>query len=41
MLVTVKSGEVQRALLAEMRGDQAAARRHFLASAHAFTMREP
>jgi hypothetical protein len=34
MLVTVKSREVQRALLAEMRGDKAAARRHFLASAH-------
>jgi hypothetical protein len=34
MLVTVKSREVQRALLAEMRGDQEAARRHFLASAH-------
>lgn len=34
MLVTVKSREVQRALLAEMRGDKEAARRHFLASAH-------
>lgn len=34
MLVTVKSREVQRALLAEMRGDQEAARRHFLASAY-------
>jgi hypothetical protein len=34
MLVTVKSREVQRALLAEMRGDRDAARRHFLASAH-------
>jgi len=34
MLLTVKSREVQRALLAEMRGDQEAARRHFLASAH-------
>ncbi len=34
MLVTVKSREVQRALLAEMRGDREAARRHFLASAH-------
>jgi len=33
-LVTVKSREVQRALLAEMRGDREAARRHFLASAH-------
>jgi hypothetical protein len=34
MIVTVKSREVQRALLAEMRGDREAARRHFLASAH-------
>ena len=34
MLVTVKSREVQRALLAEMRGDPEAAQRHFLASAH-------
>lgn len=34
MVVTVKSREVQRALLAEMRGDREAARRHFLASAH-------
>ena len=34
MLVTVKSREIQRALLAEMRGDQAAAPRHFLAAAH-------
>ncbi len=34
MLITVKSREVQRALLAEMRGDREAARRHFLASAH-------
>ena len=34
MLVTVKSREVQRALLAEMRDDREAARRHFLASAH-------
>jgi hypothetical protein len=34
MLVTVKSREVQRALLAEMRDDPAAARRHFLAAAH-------
>jgi hypothetical protein len=33
-LVTVKSREVQRALLAEMRGGREAARRHFLASAH-------
>lgn len=34
MLVTVKSREVQRALLAEMRGDWEAAWRHFMASAH-------
>lgn len=34
MLVTVKSREVQRGMLAEMRGDHAAARRHFLAAAH-------
>ena len=34
MLVTVKAREVQRALLAEMRDDSEAARRHFLASAH-------
>lgn len=34
MLLTVKSREVQRALLAEMRNDRQAARRHFLASAH-------
>ncbi len=34
MLVTVKSRELQRALLAEMQGDRAAAGRHFLASAH-------
>jgi hypothetical protein len=34
MLVTVKSREVQRALLAEMRGDRPAAVRHFLAAAH-------
>lgn len=34
MLVTVKAREVQRALLAEMRGDRAAATRHFLAGAH-------
>src|SRR5262249_13606228 len=34
MLVTVKSREVQRALLAEMRGDREAARRYFLASAN-------
>jgi hypothetical protein len=34
MLVTVKSREVQRGLLAEMRGDRAAAARHLLAGAH-------
>jgi hypothetical protein len=34
MLVTVKSRGVQRALLAEMRGDREAAGRHFLAAAH-------
>jgi hypothetical protein len=34
MVVTVKAREVQRALLAEMRGDRAAATRHFLAGAH-------
>ncbi len=34
MLVTVKSRELQRALLAEMQRDRAAAGRHFLASAH-------
>jgi hypothetical protein len=34
MLATVKSREVQRALLAEMAGDRAAAVRHFLAAAH-------
>jgi len=34
MLVTVKSREVQRGLLAEMRGDQDSAIRHFLAAAH-------
>jgi hypothetical protein len=34
MLVTVKSREVQRALLAEMRADRPAAVRHFLAAAH-------
>jgi hypothetical protein len=34
MLVTVKSREVQRALLAEMRRDRPAATRHFLAAAH-------
>ncbi len=34
MLVTVKSREVQRAVLAEMRGDRRAAAKHFLAAAH-------
>src|SRR5690242_3803201 len=34
MLVTVKSREVQRAMLAEMRGDSKAAAKHFLAAAH-------
>jgi hypothetical protein len=34
MVVTVKSREVQRALLAEMAGDRARAARHFLAAAH-------
>lgn len=34
MLATVKSREVQRGVLAEMRGDAAAAKRHFLAAAH-------
>ena len=34
MLVTVKSREVQRAMLAEMRGDRKAAARHFLAAGH-------
>ena len=34
MLATVKSREVQRALLAEMAGDRPAATRHFLAAAH-------
>lgn len=34
LLATAKSREVQRALLAEMRGDNAEARLHFLASAH-------
>lgn len=34
MLITVKSREVQRATLAEMRGDRAASRKHFLAAAH-------
>jgi len=34
MMATVKSREVQRALLAEMAGDRSGARRHFLAAAH-------
>lgn len=34
MLVTVKTREIQRGLLAEMRGDQPAASRHLLAAAH-------
>jgi hypothetical protein len=34
MTATVKSREVQRAILAEMAGDRAAAARHFLAAAH-------
>jgi hypothetical protein len=34
MLVTVKSREVQRAMLAEMRGDRREAPKHFLAAAH-------
>jgi hypothetical protein len=34
MLVTVKSRELQRAMLAEMRGDQTGAARHLLAAAH-------
>jgi hypothetical protein len=34
MAATVKSREVQRALLAEMAGDRAGAARHFLAAAH-------
>lgn len=34
MLVTVKSREVQRALLAEILGDREVVRRRFLASAH-------
>ena len=34
MLVTVKSREVQRGMLAEMRNDSVDARRHFLAAAH-------
>lgn len=34
MLVTVKSRELQRGMLAEMRDDSASAARHFLAAAH-------
>ncbi|MBY0522629.1 MAG: hypothetical protein K2R98_04500 [Gemmataceae bacterium] len=34
MLVTVKAREVQRAMLAEMRGDRVGQVRHFLAGAH-------
>ena len=34
MLVIVKSREVQRAMLAEMRGDRKEAAKHFLAAAH-------
>jgi hypothetical protein len=34
MLITVKSREIQRGMTAEMRGDQAVARRHLLAAAH-------
>lgn len=34
MVATVKSREVQRALLAEMASDRSAASRHFLAAAH-------
>ena len=34
ILVTVKSREVQRAMLAEMRGDRKDAAKHFLAAAH-------
>ncbi len=34
MLITVKSREIQRAILAEMRRERAAAERHFLAAAH-------
>ncbi len=34
MLITVKAREVQRAMLAEMRGDREDANRHFLAAAH-------
>ena len=34
MLVTVKSREIQRGMLAAMRGDAKAAGRHFLAAGH-------
>ena len=34
MLMTVKSRELQRGMLAEMRGDRSAVSRHFLAAAH-------
>jgi hypothetical protein len=34
MLITVKSREIQRAMLAEMRGDRCASDKHFLAAAH-------
>jgi hypothetical protein len=34
MLVTVKSRELQRGMLAEMRGDRSSAARHLLAAAH-------
>ena len=34
MLITVKSREVQRATLAEMRDDRKEAAKHFLAAAH-------
>jgi hypothetical protein len=34
MLMTVKSREVQRGMLAEMRGDRPSTARHFLAAAH-------
>jgi hypothetical protein len=34
MLVTVKSRELQRGMLAEMRGDRTEAARHFLAAGH-------
>jgi hypothetical protein len=34
MLVTVKSRELQRGMLAEMRGDRTGAARHFLAAGH-------